>query len=58
MFFPSFPPADPPPRDRGQLKPTVYIGHDRVRVCPECAGPLVRASACVACSQCGWGRCE
>ena len=22
------------------LKPTVYVPHDRARVCPECAGPL------------------
>ena len=29
----------------------------RLRVCPECAGPLVRASACVSCAVCGWGRC-
>ncbi|MEO7476581.1 MAG: hypothetical protein ABIY46_14725 [Gemmatimonadales bacterium] len=28
-----------------------------VRVCPECAGPLVRASGCVTCRHCGWGRC-
>ncbi len=28
------------------------------RVCPDCAGPLVRASGCVSCMQCGWGRCE
>lgn len=25
--------------------------------CPECAAPLSRASACVACPACGWGRC-
>ena len=28
-----------------------------LRVCPECAGPLVRNSACVNCAHCGWGRC-
>jgi hypothetical protein len=28
-----------------------------VRVCPECAGPLVRASGCVSCRHCGWARC-
>jgi hypothetical protein len=28
-----------------------------LRVCPECAGPLARASGCVSCTQCGWGRC-
>lgn len=29
----------------------------RVRVCPECAGPIVHSCACVTCLQCGWGRC-
>ncbi len=28
-----------------------------LRVCPECAGPVVRASGCLSCTQCGWGRC-
>jgi hypothetical protein len=28
-----------------------------VRVCPECAGPLVRASGCVSCRHCGWAQC-
>jgi hypothetical protein len=28
-----------------------------VRVCPECAGPLIRASGCVSCRHCGWARC-
>jgi len=27
------------------------------RVCPECAGPLIRASGCVSCRHCGWARC-
>lgn len=27
------------------------------KVCPECAGPLAHGSGCVACLQCGWGRC-
>ncbi len=35
-----------------KLAPTVLL-----RVCPECAGPLVHASGCVACAHCGWGRC-
>ena len=26
-------------------------------LCPECAAPLARASACVSCPQCGWGHC-
>jgi rubrerythrin len=25
--------------------------------CPECGTQLVRASACVNCPGCGWGRC-
>lgn len=28
-----------------------------VRVCPDCAGPLVHAAGCISCRQCGWGRC-
>jgi hypothetical protein len=31
--------------------------HIRLRVCPECAGPIVRASGCMHCAHCGWGRC-
>ena len=59
MSFPSLPPASPTcSRDRAAaLKPTVYLPRDRVRVCPECAGPLIRASACVTCPHCGWGHC-
>lgn len=29
----------------------------RLRVCPECAGPIVRASGCMHCAHCGWGHC-
>ncbi len=29
----------------------------RIRVCPECAGPISRTSGCLQCVQCGWGRC-
>lgn len=42
-------PAAPAPGDA--------IFSSRLRVCPDCAGPLVRASGCVSCLQCGWGRC-
>jgi hypothetical protein len=28
-----------------------------IRACPDCAGPIVRASGCLSCRQCGWGRC-
>lgn len=38
-----------------KLLPTIYI---RVyRVCPECAGPVSHNSGCIACQQCGWGKC-
>jgi len=26
-------------------------------VCPECSAPLARASACLLCPACGWGKC-
>ena len=47
------------------LRPTVFCPSPRdptphtipVRVCPDCAGPLVHADSCVSCRQCGWGRC-
>jgi len=25
--------------------------------CPECHAPLARASACLLCPACGWGKC-
>ncbi len=25
--------------------------------CPECGSQLIRASACVSCPACGWGKC-
>ena len=33
------------------------LSSPRLRVCPECAGPLVRASGCLHCAHCGWGHC-
>jgi len=52
------------PRARPVLAPTRYLPPRRdsapdaaLRVCPECAAPLVRASGCVSCRHCGWGRC-
>jgi hypothetical protein len=40
------------------LKPTYYVPVvSAVPLCPECAGPLTRASGCVSCVYCGWGRC-
>jgi hypothetical protein len=54
----------PPFHPRPPLAPTRYQPprHDPsaetvLRVCPECAGPLIRASGCVSCRHCGWGRC-
>lgn len=29
-----------------------------IKVCPECAGPILRGSSCMACAHCGWGRCQ
>ena len=41
-----------------RLAPTRYRPTPRpMPVCPECAGPLARASACVTCPACGWGKC-
>jgi len=51
------PTPPPPPRSQHpspQLNPTVYL---RIRVCPECAGPVAHNSGCVTCRACGWGRC-
>lgn len=47
------------------LKPTTYYvpvvsavpALSRGPLCPECAGPLTRASGCVNCAYCGWGKC-
>ncbi len=25
--------------------------------CPDCGGPIARASGCVTCLGCGWGKC-
>lgn len=49
------PSSTPAPHTRPALKPTVWA---QVRVCPECAGPIVRNSGCVNCLQCGWGKCQ
>jgi hypothetical protein len=46
-----------------RLSPTRYLPtrdaspETVLRLCPECGSPLVRASACVTCRHCGWGRC-
>jgi len=56
MSLPLRVPAVPfaaPRSDRSDASPAVLL-----RVCPECAGPLVRGSACVTCAHCGWGRCS
>ena len=47
------PPGAPAPSDvRSRTSGTINL-----RVCPECAGPLIRASGCMHCAHCGWGRC-
>ena len=42
-----------------QGKPTTYqpSAPHPIRVCPDCAGPIVRSSGCISCTQCGWGKC-
>ena len=41
------------------LRPTTYYVPvvSAAKLCPECAGPLSRASGCVTCVYCGWGKC-
>lgn len=51
MHAPAPRPYPPAPTDRNPQ--TLLL----IKVCPECAGPVVRSSGCVACAQCGWGRC-
>lgn len=29
-----------------------------LKVCPECAGPLLRGKLCVVCAHCGWAHCD
>lgn len=41
-----------------RLAPTVAVVPAHVRVCPECAGPVVHGSGCISCIACGWGRCS
>jgi len=50
------------PTPKPQLGPTRYqpsntLTSKQIRVCPECAGQLIRNSGCVTCRQCGWGQC-
>ncbi len=47
------------PRPRPSLQPTTYnpLVANNIRVCPECAGEIVRNSGCMHCRQCGWGKC-
>lgn len=34
------------------------LTYNLIKVCPECAGPILRGSSCMACAHCGWGRCQ
>jgi hypothetical protein len=45
-----------------QLAPTVLAGSNPMTSkdlnrCPECGNPVVKASACITCPACGWGKC-
>ncbi len=51
-MFATLRPPRPPAPSVARLQPTIYV-----RVCPDCAGPLVRNSGCIHCAQCGWARC-
>jgi hypothetical protein len=42
----------PSPADKNPLT------YNLITVCPECAGPILRGSSCMACAHCGWGRCQ
>jgi hypothetical protein len=48
-----------PRRPVPALKPTTYYVPvvSAAPLCPECAGPMTRASGCVNCLYCGWGKC-
>jgi hypothetical protein len=51
----SIPPSTPEPfAAQRQPNPATLL---LIRRCPECDGPVVRASGCLCCQQCGWGRC-
>jgi hypothetical protein len=49
--------APRPPQLR-KLAPTLAVTPPNVRVCPECAGPVVHGSGCISCIACGWGGCS
>ncbi len=53
MHAPSTPrPTPPAATDKNPLT------WNLIKVCPECAGPILRGSSCMACAHCGWGRCQ
>ncbi len=44
------------------LKTTTTISSNpltqiHIRVCPDCAGPIIHSSGCITCLHCGWGKC-
>jgi hypothetical protein len=61
MLFLHCLPKLPQRRSIPALKPTTYyvpvVQAVRSCSCPECAGPLSRASGCVSCPYCGWSKC-
>jgi hypothetical protein len=48
-------PLETPPR---RIRDTNPRAQSRIKVCPECSGPIAQASGCISCVQCGWGRCD
>jgi hypothetical protein len=45
----------PAPQAKTDQNPLTFA---LIKVCPECAGPILRGSSCMACAHCGWGRCQ
>lgn len=45
-----------PPTERPTPTPNLFTT-PVLRDCPECCAPLSRASACLNCPACGWGKC-
>jgi ribonucleoside-diphosphate reductase alpha chain len=49
--------SSPPRQPAASERPTNPLTDRQIRVCPECDGPLARASGCLTCLHCGWGKC-
>jgi hypothetical protein len=57
MPIQSHPQAVPPSSRPAARLQEVSRPDTALRVCPDCAGPIVRSSGCLSCTQCGWGQC-